>query len=200
MKRIKEKQERALGVKLFLKAERCNSPKCALVRRPYRPGMHGKRRSKVTEYGKQLKEKQKIRLYYGLSNRQMSNLFQEPSRQKIITTLEQRLDRVVFLLGFARSPRVARQFVSHGHILVNGKKVTIPSFHVRVGDGVAVRPESKKLKVFENIHARLEQYAPPVWLKLNAAELKGACVKESVAEESYQFPFDINLVGQFYTR
>jgi small subunit ribosomal protein S4 len=199
MRRITEKKERALGVKLFLKPERCNSPKCVMIRRPYRPGVHGLRRGgPVSDYGRQLKEKQKIQLTYGLSNRQMSNLFKEPL-ERILLTLEKRLDRVVFLLGFAPSPRVARQLVSHGHIHVNGRKVTIPSYHVRIGDVIAVRPESRKKKVFEGLSEKLKQYEPPAWLKLDKKELKGECLQNPKIEE-INLAFDANLVGQFYSR
>jgi len=200
MRPVKEKKERALGTKLFLKAERCNSPKCVMIRKPYRPGMHGqkRRRRAISEYGKQLQEKQKIQITYGLTNRQMRNLFRQP-REKLLRMLEQRLDRVVFLLGFAPSSRVARQFVSHGHILVNDRKVTIPSYHVKIGDVIAVRPESRSKKIFEDIEVRLKQHEPLSWLKLNKNELKGECVENPRSEDS-ALSFDINVVGQFYSR
>ncbi len=200
MRRITEKKERALGVKLFLKPERCNSPKCVMIRRPYRPGVHGlkRRRGQVSDYGRQLKEKQKIQITYGLTNRQMSNLFQEPL-ERILLTLEQRLDRVVFLLGLAPSPRVARQFVSHGHIHVNGRKVTIPSYHVRVGDVIAIRPESRGAKLFEGLAEKLKTHEPPAWLALEKSEFAGKCVGNPKVEE-INLTFDANLVGQFYSR
>ncbi|MCL4404356.1 30S ribosomal protein S4 [Patescibacteria group bacterium] len=199
MKSIKEKKERALGVKLFIKADRCNSPKCVTVRRPYRPGVHGQaRRRQPSEYGRELKEKQKLQIIYGLTNRQMMNLFGAKSPDDILKHLEKRLDRVVFLLGLAKSTRIARQLVSHGHILVNGRKVTIPSYYVKVGEKIEIRPESRGSKLFEDIQVRLKQYTPPAWLKLDAQNLKGECVEEPVVEGS--LPFDINLVGEFYAR
>ena len=199
-RRIKEKRERALGTKLFLKAERCNSPKCATIRKPYRPGAHGRRRSMPTEFGRQLQEKQKIQLFYGLTNHQLQNLFSELSKEKIMAQLEQRLDRVVFLIGFAGSPRIGRQFVSHGHIMVNGRRVTVPSYHVKIGDVISVRPESRKAKIFENVEERLHDFSPPEWLTITSLEeLKGECIAESISDD-FQFPFDINLVGQFYSR
>lgn len=198
MKQIKEKRERALGAKLFLKAERCNSPKCVMIRRPYRPGVHGQKRHSVSDYGKQLREKQKIQIIYGLNNRQLSNLFAK-AKGKILLILEKRLDRVVFLLGLARSQRIARQLIAHGHILVNGRKVTIPSYDVKIGDIVMIRPESKLLRVFEDVSIRLKQYEPPVWLKLDKNEFKGECVSEPQFDGTI-LPFDINLVGQFYSR
>ncbi len=201
MKRIKEKKERALGTKLFLKAERCNSPKCAIVRRPTRPGPHGQKRRKApSEFGKQLQEKQRIQLMYGLTNRQMTNLFKNDDKESIMNALEHRLDRVVFLLGIAGSPRVARQYVSHGHITVNGRKVTVPSFWVKVGDVISVRGESRKTKVFEELSMNLKKHTPPSWLKITDAEAgTGTCVKEFSSQET-QFPFDINLVGEFFAR
>ncbi len=199
MKSIKEKKERALGVKLFIKADRCNSPKCVTVRRPYRPGVHGQdRRRQPSEYGRELREKQKLQIIYGLNNRQMTNLFGTRSPEEILKRLEKRLDRVVFLLGLAKSPRIARQLVSHGHIVVGGRKVTIPSYYVKVGDKIEIRAESRGSKMFEDIQMRLKSYTPPAWLKLDAVNLRGECVEEPVVEGS--LPFDINLVGEFYAR
>jgi len=198
MRNIKEKKERALGVKLFLKAERCNSPKCVMVRRPYRPGVHGQKRVSLTEYGRQLHEKQKVQIYFGLTNQQTKNLFKLP-KHKILTFLQHRLDQVVAALGFCRSVRVARQLVSHGHILVNNRKVTIPSYHVKIGDVVKINPRSRSLKVFENLSLYFKQYSPPSWLSLDKDKWEGKCVAEA-STDSKQFPFDIDLVGQFYSK
>jgi|SRR3989344_3064611 len=198
MQKIKEKRERALGAKLFLKAERCSSPKCVMIRRPYRPGVHGQKRHSVSDYGKQLREKQKIQIIYGLNNKQLSNLFSK-AKEKILLILEKRLDRTVYLLGFARSPRIGRQLIAHGHILVNGRKVTIPSYIVKIGDSIMIRPESKSSKLFEDISIRLKQYEPPAWLKLDKDALKGECVSEPQFDDA-TLPFDINLVGQYYSR
>ncbi len=201
MKKITEKKERSLGVKLFLKADRCNSPKCVMVRRPTRPGQHGQRRHNVSEYGKQLQEKQKIQFLYGLSNRQMAKLFQSSKdKEKIMQVLEHRLDRVVFLLGFTGSPRIARQLISHGHIMVNGRKVTVPSFHVKIGDVISIRPESQSLKLFEGLLLKLKKYSSPEWLKLFPDEIKGECVKHFTLGQASQLPFDVNIVGEFYSR
>lgn len=200
MTRIKtiEKKERALGTKLFLKAERCNSPKCVTIRRPYRPGVHGQKRHSISEYGRQLHEKQKIQITYGLNNRQMRGLFKN-HREKIIALLETRLDRVVYLLGLAASPRIARQLVSHGHIVVNGRKVTIPSYHVKIGDVIGIRSESRLIKIFEDLRTKLKQYEPPVWLVLDKEKLEGKCLAGPDASNT-NFPFDSNLVVQFYSR
>lgn len=197
---VKEKRERSLGTKLFLKADRCSSPKCVTVRRPQRPGQHGHKRMKtLSDFGRQLQEKQKIQLFFGLNNRQLGHLFSTSTKEQVAGTLRERLDFVVYLLGFAKSPRIARQLVSHGHILVGGVKTTTPSFHVRKGDVVAIRPESKDSKVFEGVKERLKDADVPKWLKLDIDHLKGECVGPSSTEE-YQFPFDIHLVGQFYSR
>jgi small subunit ribosomal protein S4 len=200
MQKVKEKRERTLGVKLFLKADRCNSPKCVMVRRPYRPGIHGQKPHSLTDYGKQLHEKQKIQFYYGLNNRQMAALFKKAkSPGEVVAALEHRLDHVVLLLGFAKSTRIARQLVSHGHILVSGRKMTIPSYRVRVGDVIEIRPESRRAKIFDDLAMRLKSYEPPDWLKLDKDNLKGECVRE-VDPQLVALPLDINLVGQFYSR
>ncbi|RJQ26687.1 30S ribosomal protein S4 [Candidatus Parcubacteria bacterium] len=200
MRRIKEKKERALGVKLFLKAERCSSQKCVTVRRPGKPGQHGNRRSQVTEYGKQLQEKQKIQIFFGLNNKQVRVLFgKEDDPEKIKAALRERLDFVTYLLGFAKSPRIARQMVSHGHILVNGRKVTVGSFRVKKNDVIEIRPESRNSKLFEGIKDHLSHVSSPTWLKLDPNNLKGQCVASSTSDTS-EFPFDVALVGQFYSR
>lgn len=198
MKTIKEKKERALGTRFFLKAERCNSPKCVMVRRPYRPGVHGQKRHKISDYGRQLQEKQKIQITYGLTNRQMRNSFKRYS-DKAVLVLERRLDRVVFLLGFAASPRIARQFISHGHILVNDRKVTIASYLVNIGDVITIRPQSKSLIIFEGLQAKLKKQSPPAWLKLDPVKIKGECLAKPQGDD-INLPFDINLVVQFYSR
>jgi small subunit ribosomal protein S4 len=198
MRHVKEKRERALGTKLFLKAERCAGPKCVMVRRPNRPGQHGERRRQLSEYGRQLQEKQKVQIYFGLNDRQMRRLFLGP-KGRVREKLLERLDSVVFLLGLAKSPRIARQLVSHGHIQVNGRKVTVPSYRVTIGDIIAVRPESRSLKLFEGRGAELKQYTPPSWLTVDGEKLQGKCVASSTGSD-VTFPFDADLVGQFYAR
>lgn len=201
MRNIKEKKERALGTKLFLKADRCNSPKCATIRKATKPGVHGdKRKGTPSEYGIQLAEKQKLQIIYGMSGRQMLNLFKkEEDKGAILRALEKRLDRTAVLLGFAKSARIARQLVSHGHIVVNGKKVTVPSYKVKVGDMVAVREESRKQKIFEDLENRLKQYTPPGWLKTKDI-YTGEMIKEPEVDAGGTHSFDINLVGEFYAR
>ena len=144
-----EKLERRLGVSLALKGERRLAGKSALEKRPYAPGQHGQRRAKISEYGLQLREKQKAKFMYGVSEKQFSRLFQEAARREgntgalLVQLLEQRLDNVVYRMGFATTRRFARQLVTHGHILVNGKRVDIPSYRVEPGSKVEVAEKSK---------------------------------------------------------
>jgi ribosomal protein S4 len=144
-----EKLERRLGVSLAMKGERRLAGKSALDKRPYAPGQHGQRRTKISEYGLQLREKQKAKFMYGISEKQFSRLFQEAARKDgntgalLIQFLEQRLDNVVYRMGFATTRRFARQLVTHGHILVNGKRVDIPSYRVQAGAKVEVIERSK---------------------------------------------------------
>jgi len=139
------------GVKLFLKSLRCDSPKCAIERREYAPGMHGEKKSKPTEYGKRLREKQKVKRYYGLYERQFKRLLEIAERSTgntadtLMSLLERRLDNIVHRLGFAGSRQNARQLVGHGHIRVNGKKVTVPSFIVKAGDTISVKNRPRSL-------------------------------------------------------
>ena len=200
---LKEKKERALGTKLFLKAERCSSPKCALTRRPYRPGMHGKSRKVLSEYGRQLLEKQKIKISYGLNEKQIRTIFQKALKKPaaikdfIIQELETRLDNVVFKLGLAPSRRVARQIVSHGHILVNGRKVLVPSFKVGIGNLISIRPQSKNLSNFKDLPNTLKNYQPPAWLTLDKEKIEG---KVLVFPQEVDGIFDISLVIDYYSR
>lgn len=195
----REKKERALGTKLFLKGDRSFSPKSAVTKRPYRPGQHGQSRHTLTEFAKELQEKQKVQLTYGLNNTQMRKLFKNLSRNDIIMALETRLDRVIYLLGFGVSPRIARQMVSHGHVMVNDKKVTIPSYRVKMGNVISIRPESRSLKIFEGLEEKIKKQNIPDWIKLNEKAVKAECVKKPDFTEA-RLPFDLNLVGQYYSR
>lgn len=144
-----EKLERRLGVDLFMKGERRLAGKLALLKRPYAPGQHGQRRAKVSEYGSQLREKQKAKFMYGLSEKQFRRLFKEAARREgntgeiLVQLLEQRLDNLVYRMGFATTRRFARQLVTHGHILVDGKRVDIPSYSVKVGQKIEIAEKSK---------------------------------------------------------
>lgn len=203
MLHLKEKKERSLGVKLFLKGERCNSPKCALTRRPYRPGIHGKRRRVVSEYGHQLSEKQKIKFSYGLNERQLRTIFQKALKKPgairdfIVKALETRLDSTIFRLGIASSKRIARQMVSHGHILVNGKRVSAPSYKVLVGDVICIRPQSKEMSMFKDLKNSLKNYQVPTWLALDQEKIEGKILAFPSEVDS---AFDINLVVDYYSK
>jgi small subunit ribosomal protein S4 len=199
----REKKERALGTKLFLKAERCGSPKCATVRRPNRPGAHGKARRQISEYGEQLREKQRFQFSYGLRESQMRLLFKEALKDPevtgnmILSLLERRLDNAVYRLGFAASRSVARQLVSHGHILVNGRRVSIPSYRVREGDAITLKRQSKTHSAFQNLHDRLKNYEPPEWLAIDKDALSGKVVSYP---KDFDLPFDVNMVVEYYAK
>ncbi len=199
-----EKKERALGVKLFLKGERCNSQKCAMIRRPYRPGMHGKRRrGAASEYAQQLLEKQKVKITYGLKEAQLYKLFKELMTksdslgQAVIGSLERRIDNTVFRLGFAPSRTSARQYVSHGHFLINNRKITIPSCLVKVNDIISIRPNSKKCLIFKNLPDIISKRALPGWLEIDKDKLEG---RVKLLPKETEALFDINLVVDYYSR
>ncbi len=202
MIKILEKKERALGTRLFIKGERCSSPKCVMVKRPYRPGQHSKRFRKVSEYGRQLAEKQKIRFSYGLKEKETKQYFvladksSESTDVAFIKLLEKRLDNVVFRLGLAPSRRVARQLVSHGHIKVNKKKTTISSFIVKLNDEIMldVKSESNFIKDLDN---RLKNYKIPSWLDLDKEKLTGKVLTEP---KDVDIVFDLNLVINYYSK
>lgn len=200
----KEKKERSLGVKLFLKPERCNSPKCVTVRRPQHPGLHGKMfRRQLSEFGLQLKEKQKIRFTYGIRERQFENIFKAAAKnpgvtgQMIFHILEKRLDNVVYRLGLAPSRSVARQLVGHGHIMVNNRKVTVPSFQVKIGDTIYIRPQSKEHFAFRELANTLKKYEPPIWLTMDLEKFQGKVISEP---KDLEIPFDANLVVDYYSK
>jgi len=201
---------RRLGAKLFLKGERCFSPKCAMVKRPYPPGKEGKRRKAApSEYAKQLKEKQKLRDYYNLRERQFKNYIKEILAKKtkthdeladlLIRKLESRLDSVVFRMGFARSRKSARQLVSHGHFLVNGKKVNIPSYQVKKGDVISLRLSSHNKAIFRDLPTILKKMRFPLWLKVDINKLEGEIIGFPTFKEA-GLPIEISAVFEYYSR
>jgi len=194
------------NVKLFLKGDRCYSDKCAFDRRSYPPGEHGERRGrKASDYGIQLREKQKIKRIYGLSEKQFHLFFERADRQKGITgtnllvALERRLDNVVFRLGFANSRTQARQMVQHSHFLVNGRKVNIPSFQVKIGDAVEVRERSKKIQLIQDSLDAVVRRGVPQWLDLEKDNLKGV-VKSLPVREDLTMPMQEQLVVELYSK
>ncbi|HHU90195.1 MAG TPA: 30S ribosomal protein S4 [Clostridiaceae bacterium] len=170
------------GQKLFLKGERCYTNKCAIGRRPYAPGQHGAQRKKLSEYGIQLREKQKAKRFYGLLESQFRKYFEIANRKKGVTgenllqLLETRLDNVVYRLGFGTTRAEARQLVTHGHFNVNGKKVNIPSYIVKVGDTIEVSEKSKKSVRFKEILDITGAKVVPKWLEVDQENLNGKVV------------------------
>lgn len=194
------------GKKLYLKGDRCYTNKCGIDRRGYAPGEHGQgRRGKVSEFGIQLREKQKLRRVYGILERQFENYFEMASAKHGITgetllqILESRFDNVVYRLGFASSRPEARQLVRHGHFSVNGRKVNIPSYLTKVGDTIAVREESKKSPHFEIAAANLGQHTAPAWLELDAEKLSGR-VAAVPTREQIDVPVQEHLIVEYYSR
>lgn len=197
------RQCRREGCKLFLKGERCLSGKCAMERRPVVPGQHGASRKKVTEYGLQLREKQKVRRAYGILEKQFGLYYEKALKSKegtgwaMLKMLELRLDNVVYRLGLASSRAKARQDVTHGHFTVNGKKVNIPSYQVKVGDVIAVKESDEGLEMYKAI-----KESKPVtvkWLEFSAPNLTGKVVAEPQRED-----IDLNiqehLIVEYYSR
>jgi len=201
--KILEKKERALGTRLFVKGERCASPKCAMVKKPYRPGQHNRRFRQVSEYSRQLMEKQKVRFSYGLKEKEMKKYFIqadksiEPTYVALIKILESRLDNVVFRLGWALSRRIARQLISHGHILINDRKVTISSIAIKTGDKISFRPESKDHPLIKDLPEKLKNYEEPDWLKLDKEKMVGEIIVEP---QSLDASFNFNLVVNYYSK
>ncbi len=200
----KEKKERSLGVRLFLKADRCSGAKCAVVRNPFRPGAHGKdRRRALSEVGQQLQEKQKVQYSYGIRETYLRKVFEVASKnpgvtgEMIISTLERRLDNVVYRFGFTPSRSVARQLVGHGHFLVNGKRVNIPSYLVKPGDIIKIRPQSKEHIVFKDLEANFKKSEAPIWLTRDNEKIEG---KVSSQPKDYDISFDINMIVDYYSK
>jgi small subunit ribosomal protein S4 len=194
------------GMKLFLKGARCLTDKCAFERRGYAPGEHGKsRRAKETNYGLQLREKQKARRIYGLLERQFRQYFTKAAVAKGVTgevllqMLERRLDNIVFRLGFAGNRATARQLVRHGHVRVNGQKVDIPSFLVKTGDEVAIRDRSKQLTMIQSSLESRKGQSAPEWLEVNADQLTGR-VLSIPTRESIPVPINEQLIVELYSK
>jgi len=189
-----------------LKGARCFTTKCAMVKKPYAPGAHGrKRRRGLTEYGSQLAEKQKLRVIYGANEKQLKKYFKEASKSKGVATdiflskLETRIDNVIFRLGWAESRPKARQIVGHGHILLNNRKVDIPSIHVKKGDTITIKKSSLNKPLFKELETKLKKYNPPNWLLLEKKELKGA-VADLPSKEDVDSGVDLQMIIEYYSR
>ena len=194
------------GIKLFLKGDRCYTEKCAVERRPDQtPGEHGLRRPKFSEFGIRLREKQKVRRIYGLTEKQFRRYFERASRVKgitgelLISLLERRLDNVIYRLGFAGSRKEARELVRYGHILINGRKLDIPSYQTKLGDVVEVKHGSQKLDRINKSLEILARRGLPDWLELEKENYKGV-VKRLPQRIDVTFPIEEQLIVEFYSR
>jgi len=192
-------------MKLYLKGDRCYSDKCSVVKHNYPPGEHGQARQKFSEYGQQLREKQKAKRIYGVMERQFRRYFKEADRRKGVTgeillqLLESRLDNVVYRLGLGRSRPEARQLINHGHFEVNGRKVDIPSYLTHPGDVIAVREKSKKEPVFKQIAETRDQQGTVDWLEVDFEKLEGRVLRVPQREE-IDVPLAEHLIVELYSR
>jgi len=201
------KQCRRMNEKLFLRGERCFGAKCAMVRRAYAPGVHGKtrRRGGLSEFGQQLKQKQRVKRFYGTLERQFKKYFLQAEAQKgdtrenLLRRLEMRLDNVVFRLGWGKSRATARQMVNHGHLLINGRRMTIPSYQVEVGDIISLKEKIKKSKLMENLAATLKKHEEPKWLLSDKEKIEAKVVSAPGADELGDLT-RVGLIVEFYSR
>lgn len=200
---------RRAGIKLFLKGEKCLSPKCPVVLKPYAPGQRSKRRKfSLSEFGKELQEKQKMKRWYNLRERQFSNYVKDILKRGtkaqdapalLIQKLEMRLDNAVLRMGFAGSHAKARQLVAHGHFLVNKKMVNIPSYQLKKGDVVSIHPSSVGSKLFSELTNTLKQHKAPSWLKINVDKKEAEIIGLPSAQE-VSLPVEISSIFEFYSR
>ncbi len=200
-----ERIERRLGVSLALKGERRLAGKSALERRPYPPGQHGQRRTKISEYGLQLREKQKAKYMYGILEKQFRNLFKEANRmegntgENLVKLLEQRLDNVVYRMGFATTRRFARQLVNHGHVLVDGKRVNIPSYRVKPGQKIEIKEKSKNNPQIQRSIELTNQTGIVPWVDVDKEKLFGIFTRIPEREE-VEIPVEERLIVEFYSK
>jgi small subunit ribosomal protein S4 len=193
------------GLKLFLKGSRCYTKKCSFERRSTPPGMYAQRRRKVSEYGLQLREKQKVRKSYSVLEKQFQNYFEKAEKRKgmtgenLLRMLEMRLDNVVFRMGLASSRAQARQLVSHGHFAVNGRPTNVPSFGVKVGDKVEVREGRRSREIFKTTAELMKSAQTPDWVSSDASRLAGTVIAEP-AREQMPLEFNEQLVVEYYSR
>ncbi|MGO9378337.1 MAG: 30S ribosomal protein S4 [Dissulfurispiraceae bacterium] len=193
------------GEKLFLKGTRCHTEKCGVERRKYAPGQHGQSRGKLSDYGLQLREKQKVRRIYGIMERQFRLYFEKASRMKGVTgevllqLLERRFDAVVFRMGFAANRREARQLVKHGHFLINGRSSDIPSNLLRPGDVVEVKESSRENSTIAESLSVAEHRGMPDWIQFDASALKGTFVRIPTRDE-IQLPVQEQLIVELYSK
>jgi small subunit ribosomal protein S4 len=193
------------GSKLFLKGDRCFSDKCAIERRAYAPGQHGQGRQRFSDYGLQLREKQKVKRMYGLMEKQFRRTFVRASQMKgrtgdnLLLLLERRFDNVVYRLGYTTSRAEARQLIKHGHFHLNGHKATIPSIMMKAGDSVTLREKSKKVVRITGALETLEEKSVPEWLEIDTAESTGT-IKALPTREDVTHPIQEQLIVELYSR
>lgn len=193
------------GEKLFLKGDRCYTEKCAVERRKYPPGQHGQGYRKLSDYGVQLREKQKVRKMYGIQERQFRTYFYEAERKKGITgevllqLIESRLDTIVFRMGFAPNRRRARQIIGHGHIFVNGKNVNLPSYSIREGDLVEIKESSRDMPEIVDSLSKSEHRGIPGWVEVDAANFRGKVIHIPSRDE-IQLPVQEQLIVELYSK
>lgn len=193
------------GEQLYLKGDKCYTDKCPVLRRGYAPGQHGQSRKKLSEYGLQLRMKQRLRRIYGINERQMENYYTSSARKRGITgeiliqALECRLDNVVYRLGIGSSRAQARQLVMHGHVTVNGRKVDIPSYQLKPGEVIAVKESSRNLDIVkQNVEAAADR-AVPDWLEFDTEKLEGQ-IKAIPSREEINIPVEEHLIVEYYSR
>jgi len=202
----KEKLSRRIGENLGLKAERSFSPKSAFLKKPYKPGVHGKsRRRALSEFGTQLLEKQKIRFTYNITEKKLQKYFDESKQKKgvtgdlLLSALEKRLDNAVYKSGLAASRAIARQLTSHGHFLVNNKKITIPSYSVKTGDVITIASRSVSKGIFNDLANKLKKHETPSWLTIDKKSFKIE-IKSEPKLDDLPKNFNMNIVVAYYSR
>ncbi|MBI2446520.1 MAG: 30S ribosomal protein S4 [Parcubacteria group bacterium] len=202
----KEKLSRKVGENLGLKAERSFSPKSSFLKKPYRPGQHGKaRRRALSEFGAQLLEKQKIKFTYGISEKQLNKCFNEAKQRKgitgnlVLSILERRLDNAIYRSGFVSSRSISRQVVNHGHFLVNNKRVAIPSHRVEIGDIISIKPKSRQKQIFFDLINKLKKHVAPSWLSIDKKNLEIE-IKSNPEDNDLPKNFNMNSIVAFYSR
>lgn len=198
---------RRAGEKLFFKGDRCYTEKCGIERRKYAPGQHGQSRGKLSDYGVQLMQKQKVRKPYGIAERQFRRYFREAERRKGVTgenllqLLECRLDNIVYRMGFAANKRQARQFLGHGHFKVNGKRVNIPSYIIKAGDVVETAEAARKMSAIQESLDKSAHRGLPSWMEVDSANFRGK-ILHIPSREEIQIPFDVQeqLIVELYSK
>ena len=209
LKHAKCKICRRLGEKLFLKGEKCYSAKCAMVKRPFAPGQKAKKRkSALTEYGKEVREKQKMKKLYGVTESQFKRYVKEVSENRgktenvadeLIKKIESRLDNIIFRLGWAKSRAHASQLVSHGHFLINGRQVDIPSYAVHINDVIGIKSGSMSKESLKDINERMKKISLPAWLSFDKEKIQGKVIKKPILGD-IQLPAEIAVIFEHYSR